>query len=170
MREILLFSRNYSICTKRLHRLLGQNIMHMLITYKLREIFLSEFLSWRIVLTLTLILPTYWKYSRTAVVNRTAVLAVEVDWLKSIKANLVVHSLPNHARLMADQFDEVWEGVVISLQVWCLWGLWRIVSCLICIHQEGSCLNEALFTLNRCPILCQLHVKQRHKREFLLSA
>jgi hypothetical protein len=59
----------------------------------------------------------YWKYSRTAVVNRTAVLAVEVDWLKSIKANLVVRSLPKHARLMADQFDEVREGVVISLQV-----------------------------------------------------
>lgn len=87
--------------------LLGQNFMHMLITYKVREIFLSGFLSRRIVLTLTLILPMYWKYSRTAVVNRTAVLAVEVDWLKSIKANLVVRSLPNHARLMADQFDEV---------------------------------------------------------------
>jgi hypothetical protein len=65
----------------------------------------------------TLILPMYWKYSRTAVVNRTAVLAVEVDWLKSIKVNLVVRSLPKHARLMADQFNEVREGVVISLQV-----------------------------------------------------
>ena len=116
-REILLIPRNRSICTKRLHRLLGQDIMHMLITYKLKEIFLSGFLSRRIVLTLTLILPMYWKYSRTAVVNRTAVLAVEVDWLKSIKANLVVRSLPKHAPLMADQFDEVREGVVISLQV-----------------------------------------------------
>jgi hypothetical protein len=89
----------------------------MLITYKLKEIFLSGLLIRRIVLTLTLILPMYWKYSRTAVVNRTAVLAVEVDWLKSIKANLVVRSLPKHARLMADQFDEVREGVVNSLQV-----------------------------------------------------
>jgi len=30
------------------------------------------------------------QYSRTAVVNRTALLAVEVEWLQSIKANLVV--------------------------------------------------------------------------------
>ncbi len=30
------------------------------------------------------------QYSCTAVVNRTALLAVEVEWLQSIKANLVV--------------------------------------------------------------------------------
>ena len=30
------------------------------------------------------------QYARTAVVNREALLTVEVEWLKSIKANLVV--------------------------------------------------------------------------------
>jgi L-arabinokinase len=33
------------------------------------------------------------QYSRTAVVNRTALLAVEVEWLQSIKANLVVSDI-----------------------------------------------------------------------------
>ncbi|CAK9216976.1 unnamed protein product [Sphagnum jensenii] len=33
------------------------------------------------------------QYSRTAVVNRTALLAVEVEWLRSIKANLVVSDI-----------------------------------------------------------------------------
>lgn len=34
-----------------------------------------------------------WQYAQTAVLNRTSLLAVEVDWLKSIKANLVVSAL-----------------------------------------------------------------------------